>query len=177
MLKPITAVMGARLMDLDRSQTLGEIVNWVIDPNEKKISALMVKPAGFFSRILAISTLDIVEYGPKMVIVKNQQALVSPNELVHVSKLMRHHRHVIGNPVVTQSGKQLGVVEDILFETSDSTIQKIYVQPGILGILRQSDLIIGADKIFSIEPKRIVITENGSDWKTIEEAAPASVAH
>ena len=46
MLKPITEVVGARLVDLDKSQTLGEVINWVINPDEKKISALMVKPLG-----------------------------------------------------------------------------------------------------------------------------------
>jgi len=177
MLKPITEVVGARLVDLDKSQTLGEVINWVINPDEKKISALMVKPLGLFTRTLAVTTVDVVEYGPKIVVVKNQHALVSPNEVVHLPKLLRQKRHVIGNPVVTQSGKKLGIVEDILFETSDSTIQKIYVQPSIFGILHQPDLIIGADKIISIESKRIVITDNGDNLAAIREVSPAPTAN
>jgi len=172
MLKPISEVMGARLVDLDQGQTLGEVVNWVINPDEKKISALIVKPAGLFAKTLAIIPIDIIEYGPKIVVVRNQNALVPPAEVVHLPKLMRRAHRVIGNPVVTSSGKQLGNVEDILFETCDATLQKIYVRPGILGLFNQPDLIIGADKIVAIENKRIVVTDDSGYLKATSETAP-----
>lgn len=173
MLKPISEIMGARLVDLDNSQTLGNVINWVINPDAKKISALMVKPAGMFSRSLAVATLDIIEYGPKIVVIKNSTALVPPSEIVHLPKLLRHKQRVVGSPVVTSAGKKLGSVEDILFETIDSTIQKIYVRPGILGILQQSDLIIPADKIVTIAPNKIIVQDDSDQWQTIRETSPA----
>lgn len=169
MLKPISEVMGARLVDLDKSQTLGEVINWVVDPDRKQISALIIKPVGIFTRTMAITTVDIVEYGPKMVVVKNQDALVPPSEIVHLPKLMRQKQRVIGSPVVTTSGKKLGQVEDLLFETSDSSIQKLYVRPGLLGMLNRPDLIIGADKIVAIERKRIVVTDDSGNWQPIRK--------
>jgi len=171
MLKPISEIMGARVVDLDTSQNLGEIMNWVINPEQKRISALMIKPAGMFTRMMAIATIDIVEYGPKIVVVKNSFAIVSPSEIVHLPKLMRPKQRVIGSPVVTVTGKKLGTVEEILFETSDSTIQKIYIQPGILSILNQPDIIISADKIIAIEPRRIVVQDDNGAWQTIKKTA------
>ncbi len=171
MLKPITEIMGARLVDLDNSQTLGEVTNWVIDPDKKQISALIVKSGGIFARTLAVTTIDIIEYGPKMVVVKNREALVPPSEIVNLPGLMRRKYHVIGSPVITVSGKKLGLVEDLLFETTDSTIQKIYVRPGVLGMFNQPDLIIPADKIVAIEQKKIVVTDDSGDWQAIKQTA------
>ena len=177
MLKPITEIMHARLVDLDKSQTLGVVVNWAIDPDKKQISALMVKPAGFLTRLHAIATSDIVEYGPKIVVIKNSDVLVPPQEIVLLPSLLKRHQHIIGNPVVTTSGKKLGNVEDILFETADSSIQKIYVQPGILGMLNRPDLIIPADKIITITSKKIIVTDDSGNWQTVSQAAPASTVN
>lgn len=174
MLKPISEVMGARLVDLDQGQTLGEIVNWVINPDEKKISALMVRPGGVFAKTLAISPVDIIEYGPRIVVVRNQNSLVPPAEIVHLPKLIRHHQHLLGSVVATVSGKQLGNVEDILFETCDSTLQKIYVRPGVLGLLHQPDLIIGVDKIVTIKSTRIIVTDDSGYFRATTTAPAPS---
>lgn len=177
MLKPISEVLGARVVDLDDCSALGTVSNWVINPDKKQISALLIKPAGVFTRTLAIPTIDIVEYGPKMIVIKNHSALVNPGEILHLPKLIRKKHRVIGNIVITVSGKKLGTVEDLLFETIDSTLQKIYITSGILGILSQPDLIIGADKIVSIEQKKIVVQDDSNLEQPVKEVAPLPLAN
>ncbi|MFH1088788.1 MAG: PRC-barrel domain-containing protein [Patescibacteria group bacterium] len=165
MLKAITEIGNSRVIEFDDNRTLGKVVNWIINPTEKRISAFLVKPAGFFKPNLAVATIDIVEYGPKLVIVKNESALVAPREVVSLPKLIRQRHKVLGNPVVTQSNKPLGKVSEILFETIDSTIQRIYVEPNILSALRQPDLIISADKIIQITPKKIIVQNDDYAWQ------------
>ena len=174
MLKAITDIGNSRVIDFDDSCTLGKVINWVINPAEKKISALLVKPTGLFKSTLAIATIDIVEYGPKLIIVKNESALVAPAEIVHLPKLIRQRHKVLGNPVFTQSQKMLGKVSEVLFETIDSTIQRIYVEPSLLGALKQPDLIISADKIIQITPKKIVVQNDDYAWQPSKAAAPAT---
>lgn len=169
--------MGARVVDLDNCSALGIVTNWVINPDKKQISALLVKPAGVFTRILAVPTIDIVEYGPKMIIIKNHSALVAPGEILHLPKLIRKKRRVIGNLVITTSGKKLGSVEDLLFETIDSTLQKLYITSGLLGILSHPDLIIGADKIVSIEQKKIIVQDDINAEQVIKETSPVPLAN
>ena len=173
MLKSITEIGNSRVIEFDDNRTLGKVVNWIINPTEKKISALLVKPAGLFKSTLAISTIDIIEYGPKLVIVKNESALVAPREVVSLPKLIRQRHKVLGNPVVTQSNKPLGKVSEILFETIDSTIQRIYVEPNILSALRQPDLIISADKIIQITPKKIIVQNDDYAWQLNKITSPA----
>lgn len=171
MLKAITEIGNSRVIDFDNNRTLGTVSNWVINPEERKISALLIKRAGFLKPILAISTVDIIEYGPKLVIVKNESSLVEPTEVVSLPKLIRHRHRVLGNPVFTQSNKYLGKVSEILFETIDSTIQRIYVEPSFLGALKQPDLIISADKITEITPKKIVVQNDDYAWQPSTRAS------
>ncbi len=172
MLKAISEVMGAQLVDFEHRQNLGEIINWVINSETRQISTFLVKPCGWLVRPLAVATLDVVEYGPKMVVIKNKSALVAPATILHLPKLIKNRHRVMGSPVVTQSGKRLGIVEDILFETLDATIQKIYVHPGFLKMMHRPDIIIGIDKVIAIETKRIVVQDNNLAWQHIKDAIP-----
>jgi len=166
MLKQITQVVGSKLMDLETSQTIGEVVDWIINPDEKKIIALVIKQPGLFSSTKVVTTIDIIEYGPGIVVVKNRDTVVKPGEVVRLKKLIKSKYRVIDSRVETESGKILGTIEDLLFETINSAIQKIYIKPGILGMLSRPDIIVDADKIIKIEPTRIIVQNDVGNIQT-----------
>jgi uncharacterized protein YrrD len=163
MLKTITSVLKSKLVDWENSQTIGIVSDWVVDPAQKKISALVVKLPGMFKKTSVVTTIDIIEYGPSMVIVRNQNAIVPIGEIAGLDKLVKSKHKIIGCSVITESGRKLGKTEDLLFETTDSTIQKIYLHPHILNLLKSPDLIIGADKIVEIKPKQIIVRDDALD--------------
>lgn len=160
MLRQIIKLPGSKLVDLDNGETIGEIVDWIIDPDNKKISALTIKEPGFFKQLKVITTIDIVEYGPGIVVVRNRNAVVAPKEVVRLKNIINPKKRVIGSQVRTVSNKILGTIEDLLFETTDSTIQKLYIKPPIINMLSKPDLIIGADKIVKIEPGKITVQDD-----------------
>lgn len=163
MLKNITSILRAKLVDWENSQTIGEVADWIVDPDHKKISALVIKSPGLFKKNFMVATIDIVEYGPGMVIVRNQNAVVPASEIAGLDKLLKSKQKIINSPVKTQSGKHLGQVEDLLFETTDSTIQKIYIRPRMIDLFKSADLIIGVDKIISITPQYIIVQDDAGD--------------
>lgn len=172
MLKAISEVMGAQLVDFKSRQNLGEVVNWVINAETKQITTFLVQPHAWLAKPLAIATADIVEYGPKTIVTKAKSALVSPTTFARLPKLIKNRHRVMGSLVVTQTHKRLGMVEDILFETTDATIQKIYVHPGFLRMLHRPDIIIGADKIIAIESRRIIVQDNNMAWQHVKDIVP-----
>lgn len=163
MLKAISEVVGSRLVDLDKSQTIGEIVNWVVNPDDRRLSAVVVKIAGLFSKTMVVTTVDIIEYGPRIVVVKNQSSVVAPEEVVGMPKLLRSKFRLIGGRAETQSGRSLGQIEDIMFETTDSSLQKFYIKPSLLGLVTRPDIMIGIDKVVRIEPRRIIVTDEAGE--------------
>lgn len=156
MLKAITDVIGSKLVDLEGSQTIGQVTGWVVDPQEKKISALLIKLPGLFKKPMVTTTIDIVEYGPGIIVVKNPNAVVNSNEVIGLNQLLKSKFRILNSQVETKSGKALGLVDNILFETIDSTIQKIYVKPKILETFHKPDLIIPIDRVIEMGKKIIV---------------------
>lgn len=173
MLKAITDIVGSKLVSLESSQTIGQVVGWVVNSQEKKISALLVKLPGLFKKLMVTTTIDIIEYGPRIVVVRDQNAVVGPNEVVGLSKLIKSKHRIIDSQVKTKSGKILGLVENLLFETTDSTIQKLYVKPRLLETLNKPDLIISADRIIEIGDNKIIVDDDVSI--RIEKVAQSEV--
>lgn len=157
MLKAITDIVGSKLISLESSQTIGQVVGWVVNSQEKKISALLIKLPGLLKKLMVITTIDVIEYGPRIVVVRNQNAVVGSGEVVGLKKLIQSKHRIIDSRVETKSGKVLGLVENLLFETTDSTIQKLYVKPRLLDTFNKPDLIIPADRIVEIGSKKIIV--------------------
>ena len=170
MLKQATKLPGSKLISLDDGKTIGEIVDWIIDPDNKKISALTVKEPGLFKQIKVVTTIDVVEYGPGMVVVRNRDSVVAPKEVVRLKNINKLKKRIINSKVKTVSNKTLGTIEDLLFETTDSTIQKLYIKPPIIAMLSKPDLIIGADKIVKIEPGKITVQDDAGDLQSTKLA-------
>ena len=160
MLKAISEVVGSKLVDLDKSQTIGEVSNWVIDPRLRRLTALIVKQPGLFAKTRVVTTTDIIEYGPRIVVVKNESTVISPDEVSGLPQLLQSHYRIMRERVETKSGKPIGVVEDVLFETTDSSLQKFYIKPSLLGLATRPDIILGIDKILEIQPKRIIVSDD-----------------
>jgi uncharacterized protein YrrD len=175
MLKSIKSVVGSKVVDFGGSNTLGEIVDWVMDPEEKKITAFLIRPSGWFAKLSAISSLDVIEYGPKLVVIKNPEVLSTPQEIMAHPKRIKQKIRLLGSPVVTTQGEKLGLVEDILFETIDASIQKIYVSPDLVNQFRRSDLIITANRIVEILANKIVVQEDGPETGKIPKTAGAQI--
>jgi uncharacterized protein YrrD len=173
MLKLVSEVLGSKVVDFESGQTIGEITNWIVDPDTKKISSFVVKRPGLLSAASALTTIDVIEYGPNLVVVRNQHAIVPPHEVAGLPKLMKAGHRVIGGSAQTQSGRVLGVVENVLFETNDSTIQKVYVRPRIIDMVKYPDLVISADKIIRIEPRRMIFSDEVNGPSTQRTAMPS----
>ena len=175
MLKSIKSIMGSKVMNFTESTTLGEVVDWIVNPEKRKINAFLVRTGGWFSKLMALSSLDVVEYGPKIIVVKNSDVLGTPSEVMNRPKAIKQKGRLLGSPVFTTIGAKLGVVDDVLFETADTSIQKIYVSPNGVSSLHQPDLIITIDRIVEILPNKIIVKENGADIERVGEVAGVKI--
>ena len=173
MLKLVSEVLGSKVVEFDGNTTIGEIINWVVDPNTRRVVSFVIKQGGLLSAPSALTTIDIVEYGPGIVVVRNQASVVPPHEVAGLPKLLKAGHRIIGGSAQTQSGRILGTVENVLFETTDSTIQKIYVKPRIIDMVRYPDLVIPADQIVSIEPRRTIFTDEAGRPTSQTSAQPS----
>lgn len=167
MLLPYTKIIGGFIVDLRGFTNLGNIFELVYSDEKLAVSGVLTKTGGFFGRkIKAVSSVDILEISSKTVaaLVDDEDVIVDLDEVVRLKKNFEDGYFGIGQSVVTQSGKSLGKVYDLLIDSVDLTIHKFYVKDLF------SDRIIATKQIVGWDgPKKLVVKDN---TETIKVASP-----
>lgn len=159
-LRRISEIQQLPVMDIESGEILGEVVSWTIQPTAGKIAAFILERPRLWKKAQVIVPPDIIEYGPRMVVVKNIEAVVEPDEIVGLPELLTRPIAVVGFLALTESGKILGRVTDFVFEIISSTIQQYYVQPpGGLDSWR-GEYILPAGKLIRIEKDHLVFPDD-----------------
>ena len=167
-LRQISDIHQIPVLDLETGDILGQAVDWVVDPAHQKIAAYVLSPGTLWHKTEVIVPVDIVEYGPKMIIVRDQQAVITPDEIVGLPELLRNKVRLRGAKVESESGKNLGVVEDFTIEIIGSTIQQYYIQSATLIGGLANTWVVSADKVIRVEQHKIILPD------TIESGVPVT---
>jgi uncharacterized protein YrrD len=80
--------------------------------------------------------------------------LVKPSEIVRINNLLEREFDLMGLPAKTETGKQLGDVNDFLLDTETQVVIKYYLKD----LLDQSR-VMPAEKVVSID-KEIIFTDD-----------------
>jgi len=174
MLIKASSLIGKQIRSTQDASFLGKVADLIIDPANGKLMALKLQSKIFKPKI--ICTIDIQGYTPLFLIAKDDSVIVSVDEVVRVKDVLSQKIMIIGNKVKTETGKKLGICEDILIDTTTSMVVKFYVKTsGIMGPL-QPDRIIPSSSVVRIDREAIVVKENGVKEKKVAVAGVAEPA-
>lgn len=173
-------LIGKPVLSLRTGGAIGVVLEVIINPKNLKIEGWYVNDAqGRQKRILLSQDIrDIIQQG---FVVNDHDALTDPKELVRLESVLKLGFVLIGKPVVTESKKNLGKVNDYAFEKESLFIQKLYTDKSILRSLSGQAAIISRDQIVEINRRQIIAAEATvpGKVKTVrnpiaqEEASPA----
>ncbi len=159
-LRHITDVHQQPVLDLETGEMLGHVSSWVINPASQKVVAFTLTKLRGWQGTRVVVPADIVEYAPEMIVVQSQNAVIVPDEVAGLAELLDKHLELIGFRAETESGKLLGVVSDVVFDTIASTIWQYYIQSlSIVGTMT-GNLILSANRVLRIEKRRIVFPDD-----------------
>jgi len=153
---------------IDDQAKIGHVSGLIIDPKNGKIEALRVKTSMFFAKDKILSTIDVVETEASGLVTKRQDNLVDPEELVRTHALLAKNIPVLGQNAVTESGSQLGRINDLLIDSESWLILKYYVKSA------WEDRIFSQDKLIKITEKEVVFTDNVIEKAPVTEPEAAA---
>ena len=165
MLRQTSSIIDASILELDSGNSVGKIRNLITDPQGKKIMAFLVSPSFPFGPNRVLAPVDIVEYGPQIIIIRNKEALIEPSEIATLTELIKQKITPLNKVVLTLRGKRLGIVEDLVIEENGATIVRYYLKPSLITLLASSELILPADNVIQIEKNRVLAKDNGLKTK------------
>lgn len=158
-LRRISEIYQLPVLDLESGDILGQIVSWVVDPSCQRLAALMLTRPGLWQAARVILPADIVEYAPKMVVVKNATAVITPQEVVGLPELVESRCELVELPAESEAEEVLGKVADFTFEVIGSTIQQYALQPSTMGNRAAGEWLIPASQVVRIEKRRIIFSD------------------
>ena len=158
MLKFIDEYANQPIMSLRGGRKISSTIEPLINPD--KLSIL-----GFYSedrasgkdKILLIN--DIREFGDMGIIINSEEDLTDPSDLVKLESIIDMNFELLNKPIVTQSGKKLGKVDNYAIDDITYKIEKIYGKPNSLKTLSANDYIISRRQIVSVSETELIVKD------------------
>lgn len=147
-------LIGLPVAATDTQSKVGEIRQIIIDPSNGNLLGFLVSSGGIFSPKRVLSVSDIRDWDPQAIITESIDNLVEPGEIIRIKEILAKKINLLGRGAKTESGKSLGVVEDLLIDTDGQCVEKYYLKD-LLGDAR----IFPSNKVIKID-KEIIFADD-----------------
>lgn len=106
---------------------IGKVYEIIVSPEEAKLLGFLVKIGTFIPKFKIASMQDVVDIDQNGITVKSSEALVEKDEIIRISKILKHKFNLIDLPARNQKDQSLGRVSNALVETQSGDVLRLYL--------------------------------------------------
>jgi uncharacterized protein YrrD len=110
---------------LSQQKKLGSIFQVIVELKDMEVKGFLIRK-NFFSPVQYLSYDEVVDIEREGLMIRGEEVLSSPQEIVRVADILRQKINLIGLPIRTKSGKYLGRIFDFVFDSITAKIQSFY---------------------------------------------------
>lgn len=158
MLQLSAMIINRPILSLRTGTQIGTATSPIINPNNLKIEGFYCQ-SKLVSEQLVLLERDIRDIISQGFVVNDQDALSEVEELVRIQEILHLNFQLLGKPVVTNTGKNIGKVADFATDVPSMFIKKLYISQSIFKSFSSSNLGIDRLQIIEITPRKIVIND------------------
>jgi sporulation protein YlmC with PRC-barrel domain len=159
---------------LETDSKVAKVLGVIIDPENGKLVAFKVTPSILSYRI--ISPRDVVGVQPNFIAIAKESAIVKPEEILHVKKIIDDEILILGNWIKIKDGEWLGKVEDLVIDSETLSVVKLYVKGLAIGIQTKpffgtfkENRILDYKNVLSIKKDFIIVKSEPEVKEKVEE--------
>lgn len=124
-------VIGLKVFSVDEGKEVDAVEDVIYNPSASKIEALLVDSGGIFSSGQVIAMEDVKSIGDDAVIIQSESMMKSVKELPDdIRHIAEDDTHLTKAKVMTEQGKDLGKVSDLLFDPDTGEVVELEVSQG-----------------------------------------------
>lgn len=154
-----SAVYNLPVNSLREGQTVGQVAEALINPDSGRVLGFKLAKTSVKNRHI-LSVVDIRGIDPTMILIDDSQVLATEAEVIKISEILARKIKWLGLRVETDLGRNLGKLEDFAFDLQNFSVTRIYASGGILReTFTTEGMIIPADKIIEVTPKKIIVED------------------
>ncbi len=177
----LSTAIGLPVVD-DAEELLGALSGVLLNPDTGAIEGFFVQIAGFFSSETVFLPSSGIEHWGSRVRVRSSDVLSPLEEYVRLSQLQGERRPILGQPIITDAGRRLGVCRDIQFDTRSLRLEWLFPRRflrwmvpvpvrAIIEVKQEAVIVRGEEKVSAG-----IAEEAGSAITAIESLASTPVA-
>lgn len=158
MLKLSESFIGVNILSLRTGRPVATTTSAIINPNNLKIEGWYVADR-FHKNPLVLLGSDVRDLLPEGIVINDHEVLSPPEELVRLQPVLELDFELIGKPVTTSSGKNLGKTSDYAVDSSSLFVKKLYAAQPLVKSFSGGALSIDRTQIVEITTRRIIVDD------------------
>lgn len=163
-------LIGTPIMGLQTGAKLAQASQPLIDPANLKIVAYIVDGPLLDQHPSILRMADVREFGDLGMIIDSSDELIAIDDVIKIKALHDLNFSLMGMPVIDETKRRLGKVEDFGVDADSFIVQQLHVRRGLLKSLTETGLIIHRSQITEINDHAIIVKT------TAKKVTPVMVA-
>ena len=162
-----TRSLGLPVLDEETGEIVGTLSGMVLHPDTGAVEGFFVRTPGvFWHEELFLPSADILHWGLR-VTVRHRDVLSPIDDLVRLRTILDGHRPILGQRMVTESGRTLGRCCDVQFSTNDFRLEWLFPRRFL-----RTGIPVPASQILEVTPEAIILRDTLLPSKEAQEAVP-----
>ena len=158
MLRLLSTIIGLTVISQRESQALGVIEEPAADATKGVIVAYRTSGHPNY-----LSTIDILAYLDEGIVVQDDSILQDEDDLVRLKRLGDNRTTILNLKVVSETGKRMGRVSDVLIDTTTHHVTRLHIKPGGLRRFTGTELIIPRERVIKMTAQEVIVRyDNGT---------------
>lgn len=156
------SIIGKKVLSRMDGQRIDSVRDIVISKDHTRVVALILDEGGIFSSGMAVAMENVVSFGNDAVVITDSKAVIRVDHFPAVKEIMDDRDSLVGKKVFTESGNQMGQIDDVYFDESTGSITSLEVVGKIVPTVKNGAAQLIRDDIVSIGPDAVMINMAGA---------------
>lgn len=153
-------LQGLAVLDVSGGKKLGTVGDVVVSPDDGRVMALTIAGGMLGGNGSYVAAEDVRAIGADAITVDGENVARPESEMPDDLRAARDvSRQLPGKKVVTENGTLLGTVHDVLVDESALRVSGLTIGGGLLS----SEDAIAADRIVSVGPDALIVTDEATE--------------
>lgn len=155
-------LIGLPVFAIDNGQKVGQVKDYLFDPKEKGIIALIIGSKGLMRDDYLLPFADLKHIGPEAVTIENERLLRKKGEKPEWANLLREMPDVIHLPLMAEDGVFLGKATEFVVDTASGALTALEIGGGMVENLRKGKSSLPIEDVLVIGNDVILVTKDAA---------------
>ncbi|MBS3994237.1 MAG: PRC-barrel domain-containing protein [Alkaliphilus sp.] len=163
MIKKASEIIGLPIICLNENCKFMEIKDLIYSQSKYKIEALVIQEGKYFQDRKAIIFQDVIKFEENSIIILNKDSIQSVKNNSNICDESSVIEDLFGIEVTVEGGFNIGLVQDITFETLSGKLEHLVVTEGIFDDLIEGRPLIPIENPLYMNQNSLIISSNSSE--------------